>query len=262
MLTSNVDYFLSWIVQFLLIVTRMAALFTFTPLLARQNIPNTVKIGFSLLMAAILVNLHPPAAVYPYNSLYALAFAVICEVMVGLVIGFITLLFFNIVYTAAHVIDMQVGFSMAQMYDASAGGQVAVTSGLLNTVLIVSFITSGGFTQLIAMMARTFDVIPVGGGILRPELANVVIEVFARSFVLSLQVAMPVMASALLAEVALGVIVRTSPQMNVFVVGIPLKVLLGLFVLYLMIPVFTNYSNEIFSQMFDAINEAAGAMVP
>ncbi len=258
----NTDFLLPWVVHLMLIVTRMAALFTFTPLLARQQIPNAAKIGFSLLTGLILINIYPPPDVYPYNNLYALAFAVICELSVGLVIGFITALFFNAIYTAAHVIDMQIGFSMAQMYDMSAGTQVAVTSGLLNTVLVVSFVFSGGLNQLIIMTARTFAVIPVGGGILKPEIVPLVAEAFTRCFVIALQISMPVLAAALLAEVALGVVVRTAPQMNVFVVGIPLKIVLGLFILMLMMPAFVDFSNTVFNNMFAYINRAIGGMVP
>ncbi|MDR1692651.1 MAG: flagellar biosynthetic protein FliR [Oscillospiraceae bacterium] len=259
----NTDVLVPWIVHLLLIVTRVAALFTFTPLLARPQIPNAAKIGFSLLMGFILINLFPPPAEYPYGNLYALAFAVVCELSVGLVIGFITSLFFNAVYTAAHIIDMQIGFSMAQMYDVTAGTQVAVTSQLLNTALVVSFVFSGGLNRLIELIARSFAVIPVGAGVLRPEIAGLVAEEFTRCFVIALQISMPVLASALLAEVALGVVVRTAPQMNVFVVGIPLKVILGLFILMLSMPVFVTFSETVFAKMFDAIDRVVtGGMVP
>ncbi|MDR1669706.1 MAG: flagellar biosynthetic protein FliR [Oscillospiraceae bacterium] len=256
------DVLLPWVVHLLLIVTRMAALFTFTPLLARQQIPNTAKIGFSLLMGFILINLYPPPAEYPYGNIYALAFAVICELSVGLVIGFITSLFFNAIYTAAHIIDMQIGFSMAQMYDMSAGTQVAVTSGLLNTALVLSFVFTGGLNRLIELMARSFAVIPVGAGVLRPEIVTLVADEFSRCFVIAIQISMPVLAAALLAEVALGVVVRTAPQMNVFVVGIPLKIILGLFILMLMMPAFVYLTGDIFTFMFDAIDRVIGGMIP
>ncbi|MCL2002675.1 MAG: flagellar biosynthetic protein FliR [Oscillospiraceae bacterium] len=259
---SNADYFLTWVVHYLLIVTRLSVLFVFSPLLARRDIPGLVKIGLSLLLAAIVVNFAPPPQDYPYNNLYALAFAVIAELSVGLVIGFITSLFFNLIYTAGHIIDLQIGFSMAQMYDVSVGGQVAVTSGFLNFILIVSFVTSGAFTTLIATMTRTFQFIPVGMGVLRPEAVGLITDVFVRTFAMAIQAAMPLLASALLLEVALGVIVRTAPQMNVFVVGIPLKVFLGLIVLALMLPIFTTFTRSIFGVMFDYIDRMTGGMIP
>jgi flagellar biosynthetic protein FliR len=262
MLISNTDYFLSWVVHYLLIVTRLSVLFVFSPLLARRDIPGLVKIGLSLLLAAIVINFSPPPQAYPYNSIYALAFAMIAELSVGLVIGFITSLFFNLVFTAAHIMDLQIGFSMAQMFDVSVGGQVAVTSGFLNFIVIVSFVTTGAFTTLITTMVRTFQLIPVGMGILRLEAVDLIIEIFIRTFAMAIQTAMPLLASALLLEVALGVIVRTAPQMNVFVVGIPLKVFLGLIVLALMLPVFATFTRYIFETMFDYIDLMMGGISP
>jgi flagellar biosynthetic protein FliR len=260
-MVSNVDYFLSWVVHYLLIVTRLSAVFVFSPLLARREIPAMLKIGLSLLVAAIVIQFTPPPLAYPYNNAFSLALAVIAELSVGLAIGVVTLFFFNAVYTAGHVMDMQIGFAMAQMYDSSVGGQVAVTSGLLNFVLIVVFVTSGAFTQLIVTMTNTFEIIPVGMGIIRPEAAFLMIEVFVRTFAVAVQIAMPLLASALILEVALGVIVRTAPQMNVFVVGIPLKVFLGLIVLMLMLPAFTAFSNTLFSEMFVYIDQMLGGMI-
>jgi flagellar biosynthetic protein FliR len=262
MLTSNVDYFLSWVVHFLLILTRISALFVFTPLLARREIPRMAKIGLALLMSFIVINFVPPQLSYPYNNLPSLAFAVIAELSVGMVVGVITLFFFNAIYTAGHIMDMQIGFTMAQMFDASVGGQVSVTSGLLNFILVVSFILTGAFDRLIVTMVKTFSYIPVGEGVLRPEAMWLMLDVFIRTFAIAVQIAMPLLASALILEVALGVIVRTSPQMNVFVVGIPLKVFLGLIVLMMMLPVFTAFSRVIFDDMFFYIDDMLGGMVP
>jgi len=261
-MTSNVDYFLSWVVHFLLIITRLSAIFVFTPLLARREIPNMAKIGLSLLMAAIIINFNQPPEVYPYNNALSLTFAVVAELSVGMVVGVVTLFFFNVVYTAADVMDKQIGFAMANVFDATIGAQAGVTSGLLNFILVVSFITTGAFDQLIVTMVKTFEHIPVGQGILRPEAMWLILEVFIRTFAIAVQIAMPLLASALILEVALGVIVRTSPQMNVFVVGIPLKVFLGLIVLMLMLPVFTSFTQVIFNDMFFYIDEMLGGMVP
>ncbi len=256
------DNMLAWFVQLLLILTRVSAMFVLSPILGRQNIPAMLKLGFSLLMALIMINFYPPAAPYPFDNTIALLLSIFSELMVGFIIGFITIMFFTIVYTAGHIIDMQIGFTMAQMYDSSANTQMPISGGLLNVVMIQCFLVSGGLTKLIGIVMKTFDYIPVGGAFFPPSLAGMALDTFVNCFVLSLNVAMPVLASALLAEIGLGIIVRTAPQMNVFVVGIPIKVILGLLMLFLMTPFFVTATGPIFDMMYEAIETLTGGMIP
>lgn len=258
----NTDAFLSWVVQLLLILTRMSSFFVLSPLMGRQNIPAAAKVGLALLTSFILINFNPPPDVYPYAELMPLALAVLSELIVGLVMGFITILFFNIVYAAGHIIDMQIGFSMAQVFDPVSSSQVPVAGSLLNLVLILSFVASDGVTNLMAVLARSFTHIPVGGAFLKPELAWLAAETFSRCFILSINVAMPVLAAALLTEVALGIVVRTAPQMNVFVIGIPIKIIIGLLMFSLTIPIFTAMTGSLFEQMYGAIELMFGGMAP
>ena len=258
----NVDSFLSWVVQLLLILTRMSALFVLSPLLGRQSIPAAAKVGMALLTSFILINFNPPPPVYPYAELFSLAGAVFSELIVGLVMGFITILFFNVVYAAGHIIDMQIGFAMAQVFDPVSSSQVPVAGSLLNLVMVLCFILSDGITRLIEVLARSFAQIPVGGGIFRVELVPLVTETFSRCFVLSLNIAMPVLAAALLSEVALGIVVRTAPQMNIFVIGIPIKMIIGLFMLFLTVPALVAATGSIFEQMFGIIDSMFGGMAP
>ncbi len=256
------DNLLGWMAQLLLILTRVSAMFVLTPILGRGSIPAMVKIGFSLLMAFMLISFYPPPEVYPYQTVLALSMAVLLELVVGFVIGFMTLLFFSLVYTAGQVIDMQIGFTMAQMFDQTTNSQMPITGNLLNIVMIQCFLAAGGLGILFGTVVRTFEVIPIGGAVLPQLIAPTVVGFFAKSFVLSLNVAMPVLASALLAEVGLGLIVRTAPQMNVFVVGIPIKVILGLVMLAITIPMFVSATGPIFERMYEAIDAVTGVMIP
>lgn len=237
-------------------------MFILSPLLGRTAIPNTAKVGLALLTALIIINYNPPAADFAYSELWPLLGAVIRELSVGLVMGFVTILYFNIVYAAGHIIDMQIGFSMAQTFDATIGGQAPVSASLLNIIMMTSFVFSDGITKLIHTVAVTFDQIPVGSALIAPELAETATDLFAKCFILSVQIAMPVLASALLTEVALGVIVRTAPQMNVFVVGIPIKVIVGLIILAFMIPIFVMATGGLFDQMYYAMDSLLGGMIP
>ena len=107
---------------------------------------------------------------------------------------------------------------------------------------------------MIYIINSTFSYIPVGHVSLNPAIGWSALEVFVLAFGLALNVAMPLVAAGLIGEVAMGVVVRTTPQMNVFVVGIPLKIMLGLMSLFIILPVYVSFSNHLFSSMFDSID--------
>ena len=260
---TNADGVLVWLIQFLLILTRMTAMFVLSPILGRTNIPNIAKIGLSLLMTFTLINFHPPAAEgYPFDTPVALAGAVLLELLVGFILGFGTILFFQTLQTAGYIIDMQIGFAMANQFDPGTGMQMPIVGSLLNLMFIQCFLLADGIPMLVAIMGRTFDVIPVGGAVISIEIAGAALEMFVQSFVLAIRIAMPAIAAALLCEAALGIIVRTAPQMNVFVIGIPIRVIVGLVALFVCIPVFIAMTDGFFEQMYGAIDTLFLYMMP
>jgi flagellar biosynthetic protein FliR len=256
------DASLAFLVTLLLVFTRFSAMFILSPLLGRQSIPNAAKLGVSLMAALMLVTLDPPGDTTPFDNLPLLLGAVASELLAGLVMGFGVLVFFNIVYTAGHIIDMQIGFAMSQQYDPAVGVQVPVAGSLLNLILTLCFIIADGIPTLIAVMARSFSVVPPGTAAFPAGIAYVALEAFCNCFILSLNIAMPLLASALLAEIALGIIVRTAPQMNVFVIGIPIKVIVGLVTLLITVPMFLTVTGNLFDMMYDAVELLLTELLP
>ncbi len=115
--------------------------------------------------------------------------------------------------------------------------------------LIVFFILDAHL-RLIEVLYITVDRIPIGSVVLSPELGIVALELFAKSFLLAVYVAMPIIASGMIGEVSLGIMIKTMPQMNAFSIGLPMKVLLGLVVLAMVIPVYANFSGVIIDELF------------
>lgn len=260
---TNADGVLIWLVQFLLILTRLTSMFVLSPILGRNNIPTLAKVGVSLLTTFMLINFFPPnVADYPFNTTVSIAGAVLLELIVGFVLGFGTILFFNIVHMAGQIIDTQVGFSMSQQFDPVAGTQVPIVGSLLNLIFVQCFLIADGIPTLVHIMGRTFQAIPVGGAVISPEIAIYAAEAFMNCFVFSLNIAMPVLAAAILCEIALGIIVRTAPQMNVFVVGIPIKIIIGLVMLSFTVPVVVNLTGTLFDQMYDTIERMFVYLAP
>ena len=134
------------------------------------------------------------------------------------------------------------------VYDIQNNSQVPVTGNLLNIILLIVFFAEKGHLKLIAIIAATLEKVPVGHVLLSADFVNAILEAFCLSFVLACMVAMPVIAAGLLLEIAMGVLIRSVPQMNMFVIGIPIKTLVGLIVLMLTIPAFIVFGSTIFTE--------------
>jgi flagellar biosynthetic protein FliR len=177
------------------------------------------------------------------------------ELLFGMVMGYVLNAFLMSVFTSGSLIDMQMGFGMVNVFDVQANISVPIMGNWLNLALLMIFFAVNGHLRLIEMLHLTFMRVPIGHIALDVNIAQVALNVFVRSFILAVSVAMPIVASGLVLEVSLGIIVRTVPQMNVFVVGFPIKIMVGFIVLMVCIPVFVGLSSEIFNEMFDFIDE-------
>lgn len=247
MLPEHLDYAL-------LLFLRVGGLIVTSPVFGRSSIPNMSKVAYSLMITGVfLLGIANPTVSLEYEGIFPFILLCLTELLFGVVLSFVTTMFINITFTAGNIIDTQMGFGMVNVFDPQSGAQVAVTGNLFNIVLLICFFALNGHQKLIHILYQTLEAIPVGMVRPTPQLAVTAAEAFCNSFLLAIHVAMPFIASGLLAEVALGVIIRTVPQMNMFVVGIPLKVLIGFLMLIMVMPIFIRYSTTIFDNMFYAI---------
>jgi len=232
-----------------------------SPIFGRKNIPTMMKAGFCLVLTIIFINVFPPDNLL--TNINVIDYIVLCmkELLMGFILGFITSVFFYITYAAGQLIDMQVGLSIAQLYDPTSNSQIPITGGLLYTILIVYFFTIDGHLMLIKLLYATFGKIPIGHVAFNLLLVNKIVEAFVLSFTMAFALAMPIITASLLVEVALGVIIKSVPQMNVFVVGMPLKIFMGFVMLFLMVPFFSQFCNLIFDKMFYAAESIFNGMV-
>jgi flagellar biosynthetic protein FliR len=238
---------------FILMLIRISALIVSSPIFGRKALPNIVKICLCLAVTYLLFAANIDAAQPEYHGLLGFGLLCVKELLFGLVLGFATTLFFSLVQISGQYIDMQMGFGMVNVLDAQSNLSVPITGNLLNIVLIIAFFGVNGHLKLIYILGSTFSQIPVGTVTLNPAIGITALEVFILAFLLAVHVALPLIASGLLGEVALGFITRAVPQVNVFVVGIPIKVLLGFLMLLLVLPVYVGFTDVIFDRMFESI---------
>ncbi|MCH5185383.1 MAG: flagellar biosynthetic protein FliR [Oscillospiraceae bacterium] len=245
---------LDWILYFLLIFVRILSTFALSPVFGRA-MPNIAKIVFSLALSYIVLYTVPPSEPTAYNMAIEFVVAVMKEIILGLIFGFIILMFMNVVYTSGRIIDLQMGFSFAQVYNPVTGAQSPVTGTIMNIFLVLMFFVTDSHLILFRVLYDTFTVLPPGKAVIDPNIAKVAAEAFIRLFEISFQIAMPVLIAEMIAEILLGVIMKAIPNVNFFAIGFPVKVAMGLIIMMAVIPVFAAISNKIFEEMYGVIQK-------
>jgi flagellar biosynthetic protein FliR len=248
----------------LLLFIRVSGLLISSPIFGRKNVPNIAKIGFCGVVTVIFMASLEPPEVYPvFDSVPVYALTLIRELGFGVAMGFVLTAMFNLTMTAGAIMDYQIGYSMASIYDYQNNTQTPVTGSLFNIMMLLLFLMVNGHLRLIEIIHRTIEAVPIGTAMAPPEILWVAAEVMAKSLVLSVMVAMPILTTGLLIEIGLGAVIKTVPQLNMFVVGIPLKTILGLMMMMLTISVFAGFTRDIFEMMFELIgamfDQLAGA---
>ncbi|WP_251315787.1 flagellar biosynthetic protein FliR [Flintibacter muris] len=225
---------------FLLITGRMTGFVVFNPLLGRRGIPNMIKAGFILLLSICVFSMSPAQVQVP-STLLGLAFTFLLELFLGYALGLIVNIFFYIPIMAGSVIDMQMGLSMASTYDPASGIQVTATSTLLNALMSLLFFAANGHHTLIRIFANSSLVIPFGGVALGDNFYAAMIQIFIDCTILGVKLSMPILAAELMGQVGMGILMKVIPQINVFVINIDLKVIIGLVLVMLLLAPFSDY---------------------
>lgn len=227
--------------SFLLIFVRVTGLFVVSPVFGRQNIPAYYKIGFSFFMAVVLSYTIPVPGTGSYNSVFAFILLIIKEFIIGLVLGYISYLIITAIYLAGQMIDMHIGFGMVSVFDPVSNIQIPVTADFYFILTMLIFLAIDGHHLLIYTLSESFSRFPVGSAaVIGKPLLDSIVRLFGSVFVISFKIAAPVTAAVLVVDMALGVIAKAVPQVNVFIVGLPIKILIGLLVIFLTLAAFRN----------------------
>ena len=232
----NFDY--GAFIAFILVFIRMSGLMLTMPVLGATTIPAQARIGLIAVTSYIVFSVTKLPPVDLAMPMGRLTLMLAGELAIGLTIGYASQLIFTSVQFAGQLIGFQIGFGIVNVLDPTTNSQVSITSQFWNIVALLVFLAINGHHWLITAAAKSFDLIPMLGFAPRAGLVSLVTTLTADVFVLAIKLAAPVMATMLLLNVALGLIARTVPQMNVFIVGFPVQIALGLFMIGAGLPVF------------------------
>lgn len=234
---------------FLLILVRVTCFVYIAPFFSMSNTPRRVRIALSFFMAVLLYQSTSKVPV-AYNTLVGYSMLVMKEAMVGLLIGFGANLCMSIVSFAGHIADMEMGLSMASLMDPTTKESATISGIYYNYMIMLMLMISGMHRYLLKALAETYTLIPVDGAVFRPEaLMQSILEFMADYIIIGFRICLPIFAVMIILNAVLGVLAKVSPQLNMFAVGIQMKVLIGLGILFLSTSMLSGAADFIFEQM-------------
>jgi flagellar biosynthesis protein FliR len=242
---------------FLLVFCRITAFFVAAPFFSTRTIPRTIKIGLAFFVSLIVFLTVGFDTKVIADATYILA--IFREILAGLLIGYVAYLFFTVVQTAGALMDMQMGFGIANIVDPLTGVSAPMIGNLKYMLMILVFLSLNGHHYLLAAIMDSYKWLPLDNNLFQVYYKGNVTEfltrTFADTFLLALQISAPIVVAMFLTDVGLAVLARTAPQYNVFVIGVPLKILVGLAMLVLLLPGFGVLFEMLFDSMFGALEK-------
>ncbi|TVY10643.1 flagellar biosynthetic protein FliR [Paenibacillus cremeus] len=245
---------------FLLCFCRIGSFFIISPVFSAQNVPAQMKIGLAFFVAFIAFFAIGTAAPVEMDSFYILS--IIREILVGLCLGFIANLFFTVVQIAGGFIDIQMGFGIANVIDPMTGASSPVLGNLKYIIAMLLFLTFNGHHYLLEGIMRSYEWIPLNNDFFvknnNGQIWDFIIKTFSSVFYVSFQMAAPIVVALFLTDLGLGLLARVAPQFNIFVIGLPIKVILGFVLLLLLFPGYELIFKDLFASMMDALGKFFG----
>jgi flagellar biosynthetic protein FliR len=247
---------------FLLVFVRALSLFMIVPIYSNRNIPRMVKVALAFFISTIIINIVTLSSPVPSTDIIGFGIIVIKEVFVGWTIGLGAYIAFSIMALAGQFIDYQIGFSMVNVFDPLSQIQFTITGTLYYYLLLLITLVTNAHYYLFKAIALSYKLIPLGSVSLSISLYNSFISFFNEFIVIALQIASPIFFVMLITNVVLGILARTVPQLNMFVIGFPLKILLGLAVIFITLNLFPTISEVVIDKMMNYVDILIKGMMP
>ena len=226
------------IIIFLLAFARITSALAVMPILGSQSIPAQAKIGASLLFSALIVPMIHNVPLPDAPTIPLVILNISKEVVVGLMLGFIGTLLFASIELAGRLLAIQIGFGMVNVIDPQSQRTVSVIAQIKSLLASMIFIIIDGHHFLLQGLYQSFMAVPVTTAHFNTLLYNINVHMGATIFLSAIKIGAPIITTLLLTSVAMGLVARVVPQMNVFIVGFPLKIGLGLMAMIISLPIF------------------------
>ena len=224
----------TWLATLIFPLARILAMIASSPVLGNKQVPVRVKIGLSVLLAVIIaptIGAMPPVAIGSPQGLLIM----VQQIIIGVAMGFTMRLIFTAVEMAGELAGLQMGLGFASFYDPLNASYTPVVARWLGIIVALAFLAMNGHLYMLSALAESFRTLPIGS--MMPANGFYGVAIWGGSiFAYALQIALPILAALLTTNVALGILTRAAPQLNLFAVGFPITLAIGFFVLALSMP--------------------------
>lgn len=255
----NIDFSFNDVSTFILVFCRMAGMILFNPLLSRRHIPAKVKIILSIGMTILVTPTVLGDAPAIQNDL-ALVFAMGRELFAGVACGFVFQIFYYLLFYAGDVMDVGFGLSMAKVFDPGTNIQMSQSGNLLQVFFVLYIFATNSHLLLIRIFTSSYMIIPVGAVTFGGEVGRFVAELFVQVCSLVIRLVLPFMAATFTMEIAMGILMKLIPQINVFVINLQSEILLGLTLLLLFSGPLSTFVDNYMNIMFQSIEKVLYAL--
>ena len=246
---------------FCLILMRMSGFIFLNPIFGRRNIPAVAKTG---MVIALTIMIYPISSIgdIEITSPIVFGFLLLKEFALGYLVGFVMQLFDFVVTYAGAVMDFQMGLSMSTVYDAHSGTQMALTGNILQIFYMLLFFAVDGHLALMKILVTSADIVPYAQINFAASSAMAILDIFIQCVVLAVKLAFPIIAIEFLTEMSVGILMKIIPQINLFVLNIQLKIVMGILMLLILCSPISDYLNNTVTLMIkniqDVLRLAAG----
>jgi len=246
------DFMIAKLLGFIMILTRVSSFFLILPFFSWQTIPIRIKVAVAFLLSVFFAIITPVnfdcSHIKPLQAVLFLAY----ECIYGLAIGLIVLVLFSVIKISGQFIEREMGLTMGSVLDPTTGEEDQPFGILMETLFILVFLAMDGHHLFLMVISRSFETFPIATIPTLETLANSVAQSFTVMFITALRLAAPLLAMFMMLLVALAVLARVAPEMDILFMSLTLRVGLGLLMATTFLPFIKEYVTE-FSQWMNKL---------
>jgi flagellar biosynthesis protein FliR len=251
----------AWLISFIWPLTRILGLIMVAPVFGHRSVPARVKIGLGIFIALIIAPTLPPMPDVGLGSWHGL-FILVQQLLIGMAIGFIMRVVFAAVEAAGEIVGLQMGLGFASFFDPQSAGQTLVLARFFNMLAVLVFLAVNAHLLLIGVLVDSFQGLPISQQPLSAAGFYNVAAFGSTVFSVGLQLALPLITILLLTNLALGILTRSAPQLNLFAIGFPITLGVGLIVVDMTLPYFVPQLEQMLHNGFDTTTTVIRTLRP